>query len=302
MVSCFSYYILMKKTIALCICSVLICILAFGICLKKINREGFTVKSEEYQTILELWNIDTFEGGTGSRKDFLLKTGAKYEKKHKGVIVSVINYTPLGAKQALKTKVPDMVSCGAGMDFFIPYLNSISFSSNYKTVNLGKKSYGIAWCYGVYVLIGGGNKNLAVGQGEYNNPLKHYDIKGYESVKTYSPYSAYSEFLKGKCDLLGTQRDLYRLSNKGVEFEYKVLDEYSDLAQNMLITTQNKKNFTYCESFLSYMLTEEVQSRLGEIGLLPVKKTGIYKDGVLERAEKVEIKKFSSFFDYKQKQ
>lgn len=296
MVSCFSYYILMKKTIALCISSVLICITAFGVCLKKINREGFTVKSEEYQTILELWNIDTFEGGTGSRKDFLLKTGIKYEKKHKGVIISVINYTPFGAEQALKTKVPDIVSCGAGMDFFIPYLNSVSFSSAYKTVNYGKKSYGIAWCYGVYVLIGSGNKTLAVGQGEYNNPLKHYDIKGYESVKTYSPYSAYSEFLKGKCDLLGTQRDLYRLSNKGVEFEYKVLDEYSDLAQNMLVTTQNKKNFTYCESFLSYMLTEEVQSRLSEIGLLPVKKTEIYKNGVLEQAEKTQIKNFESFF------
>ncbi len=297
MVSCFSYYIVMKKTLAFAFACIFCVFFAFSVSVKKIKAENSVVKSEEYKAVLELWSIDTFEGGKGSRKDFLLKTSLKFEKKHKGVIISVISYTPYEAEEAIKNRVPDIVSCGSGLDFFIPYMQSISFSSEYKTLSAGKTSYGISWCYGGYVLIGN-KKRLAVGQGEYNEPLKALGerTEEFEKIDVYSPKEAYSQFLKGNCSLLGTQRDIYRLSNKGIDFEYEVLNGFSDLFQNMFITCTQKEKFEYCESFLSYMLSSETQERLTNIGMLSVTKKNLYKGTPMEKLEEITIENFTSFF------
>lgn len=297
MVSCFSYYIVMKKTLAFAFACIFCVVFAFSVSVKKIKAENPVVKSEEYKAVIELWSIDTFEGGKGSRKDFLLKTSLKFEKKHKGVIISVISYTPYEAEETIKNRVPDIVSCGSGLDFFIPYMQSISFSSEYKTLSAGKTSYGISWCYGGYVLIGN-KKRLAVGQGEYNEPLKALGerTEEFEKIDVYSPKEAYSQFLKGNCSLLGTQRDIYRLSNKGIDFEYEVLNGFSDLFQNMFITCTQKEKFEYCESFLSYMLSSETQERLTNIGMLSVTKKNLYKGTPMEKLEEITIENFTSFF------
>lgn len=297
MVSCFSYYIVMKKTLAFAFACIFCVVFAFSVSVKKIKAENPVVESEEYKAVLELWSIDTFEGGKGSRKDFLLKTSLKFEKKYKGVIISVLNYTPYEAEEAIKNRVPDIVSCGSGLDFFIPYMQSISFSSEYKTLSVGKTSYGISWCYGGYVLIGN-KKRLAVGQGKYNEPLKALGerTEEFEKIDVYSPKEAYSQFLKGNCSLLGTQRDIYRLSNKGIDFEYEVLNGFSDLFQNMFITCTQKEKFEYCESFLSYMLSSETQERLTNIGMLSVTKKNLYKGTPIEKLEEITIENFTSFF------
>lgn len=297
MVSCFSYYIVMKKTLAFAFACIFCVVFAFSVSVKKIKAENPIVKSEEYKAVLELWSIDTFEGGKGSRRDFLLKTTLKFEKKHKGVIISVLSYSPYEAEEAIKTRIPDIVSCGAGLDFFIPYVQSVSFSSKYKTLSIGKKNYGISWCYGGYVLIGT-KKTLAVGQGKYNDPLKGLGerVEDFEKVDVYSPKEAYSRFLKGDCSLLGTQRDIYRLSNKGMDFEYEVLNGFSDLFQNMFITCAEKEKFEFCESFLSYMLSDETQERLTEIGMLSVTKNNLYNGTLMEKLEKITIENFTSFF------
>lgn len=287
----------MKKTLAFALACVVCVSIAFSFSVKRIKAENPVVKSEEYKAVLELWSIDTFEGGKGSRRDFLLKTSVKFEKKYKGVIISVLSYTPKEAEEAIKLKVPDIVSCGAGLDFFIPYMQSVSFSSDFKTLTLGKKSYGISWCYGGYVIFGQ-SKNLAVGQGDYNEPLTA--LKGrenaFDKIDVYTPKEAYVRYLKGDCALLGTQRDIYRLVGKGKEIDYEVLDGFSDLFQNMFITCSDKNKFSYCENFLAYMLSDETQARLGEIGMLSVKGKNLYDGTSMEKLEKLKVEKFTSFF------
>ena len=63
------------KTIALCLACVML--LVYGIVAKKTEKPILEV--EGYKQILELWHIDSFEGGIGSRRDFLLKRAISFD-------------------------------------------------------------------------------------------------------------------------------------------------------------------------------------------------------------------------------
>ena len=65
----------------------------------KINEQSKITAPSEYKGIISLWQIDGFEGGSGSRKQFLLKVAREFEKKNNGVLVMVINHTFLSAKE-----------------------------------------------------------------------------------------------------------------------------------------------------------------------------------------------------------
>ena len=49
-------------------------------------------KSEEVKKVIRVWNVDTFEGGKGSRTNFLKRAAAKIEKKNKGVYYLITSY------------------------------------------------------------------------------------------------------------------------------------------------------------------------------------------------------------------
>ena len=49
-------------------------------------------------TVLVMWHVDTFEGGTGSRQDFLMKTAVAFEKENGGVYVSVVKHSEESVK------------------------------------------------------------------------------------------------------------------------------------------------------------------------------------------------------------
>lgn len=75
---------------------------------------ALTAKSSSPQSrsgIVRLWNIDTFEGGKGSRSAFLNRISAAYEKAHDGVYIMVSSYTAEGAAAAIREgNLPDMLS------------------------------------------------------------------------------------------------------------------------------------------------------------------------------------------------
>ena len=55
-----------------------------------------------YSGILRLWHVDSFEGGKGSRVNFLKRTASQYEKSHNGLYFMVNTYTAEGAAQAIE--------------------------------------------------------------------------------------------------------------------------------------------------------------------------------------------------------
>ena len=81
--------------------------------------EKFFGKKSEYQGILRLWNIDSFEGGSLPKSSFLEKVAMLFEKKNKGVLIMVQNLSEDEVVSSVKSGIyPDMVCFGTGMNKF----------------------------------------------------------------------------------------------------------------------------------------------------------------------------------------
>lgn len=69
----------------------ILCVLSLIFAIPALTAES--TDSRRARGIVRLWNIDTFEGGKGSRTAFLNRVSAAYEKKHEGVYIMVSSYT-----------------------------------------------------------------------------------------------------------------------------------------------------------------------------------------------------------------
>ena len=131
----------MKKLlpiISLILCCVSI-IFTFTFGIKNLNKNKENV-SEEYKCILTLWHIDTFEGGVGSRKQFLHNIAKNFEKKNKGVFIMVTSYTLEGVKQQFKKgNYPDILSYGNGIE--VKNLSEINSKLSFSPSNINGKKY-----------------------------------------------------------------------------------------------------------------------------------------------------------------
>ncbi|MGN1234427.1 MAG: hypothetical protein ACI4U2_00410, partial [Christensenellaceae bacterium] len=224
---------------------------------KEEEEEGETV-------ILRLWNIDTFEGGVGSRASFLGRVADSFERE-RSVYLMVTSHTRESAEAAfLKGEVPDLVSCGVG-------LNGLS-----TLVKPWKGEYAHGWCMGKYCLYAREgdfsdvtNLNTIVSQSGMALSEVAARFAGLEGTLTVEPsLTAYVDFLSGKAKyLLGTQRDLWRFRTKKVSVVSKRIDGFSDLIQFIFITTKDDELLPLCGAFVDHLLSDEVQRRVKAVGL-----------------------------------
>lgn len=242
---------------------------------EKISAEKEYVKSSDYKGVLTLWHIETFEGGYGSRKQFLLDVASSFEKKNDGVLVMVQSYTTDGALKSLQDGIiPDMVSFGAGTIFSGMKELNCSVSSTGGTV--GDKQYAVPWCRGGYVLFTNpkfdNKKNtensLIVSKALNNLPLINLCLmqKDFDSVTVKSPLEAYIDFVDGKYrNFLGTQRDVVRFSNRGFNVSAYPITEFNDLYQYISLTSADPVKSVYSEKFINFLLSGEIQQKLYKI-------------------------------------
>ena len=283
---------------------------------RKISAENVTTKSEEYQGVLSLWQIDSFEGGIGSRKQFLLKIARGFEKKHKGVLVMVTNITKDGAEENFKNGIyPDMISYGNGVD--VKNFSEIKTEKTVKGGMIGDKIYATAWCRGGYVLISKGDScenieiidELIVSKSEFTQPLTALYTEDIEVNKAeiLPPMDAYVKFVSSKCKyLLGTQRDVNRLETRGMEVVTRPLKEYNDLYQYISITANEPVKKYYCEEYINYLLTESSQEELKKIGMMScfykIKHDNAHLQGIQNTESAYTISAFTSLLNLKEMQ
>ncbi len=232
--------------------------------------------AEEYKGILTVWQIDAFEGGIGSRKQFLMKMARSYERKNDGVLVMVSDHTFSSAKESMDNgEYPDLISFGVGIE--IKGVNKLQNALSISGGMIGKDVYATAWCRGGYVLITKlGNTfsekldSVTVSQTGYTAPLTALATEGFtvEELIVKSPLDAYVDFVNGKTQyLLGTQRDVIRLERRGIEVETRQLCEYNDLYQYIAVLASEQTKIYYSEKFIQHLLTQENQKKLLEIGM-----------------------------------
>ena len=207
--------------------------------------------------VISVWNVDTFEGGKGSRTSFL-NSVAKQLEKEGDVLFMVSSKTVEGAKLSLQNgELPDLLSFGMGFEV---------------GVSIGKAD---CWCMGKYALFSKSGvlaepnaSNTVVSCGGENLPLVAAALYGFSGGMTEAKsLQAYVDFLSGKYTyLLGTQRDAQRLIARGVEVNVLPLNGFSDLKQYIaVIHSENKR---ICEAFIEKLMAEETQRSLSKIGML----------------------------------
>lgn len=227
-------------------------------------------KSEktEARTVVRVWNIDTFEGGKGSRTAFL-KSVARELKGEAYYLVT--SYTLEGALSAFaEGDAPDVLSFGVGLSEFAERLLPLPYS--FTGGELGGKTLAYPWCMGGYYLFsltdfeGEGRTALSVG-GE-NLPVVAARLEGITGEETES-VAAYTGFLSGKYRyLFGTQRDVCRFQARGVTVQARPLTKYCDLYQYIGILSSEKRDASL--AFVEALLSPEVQGRLSQIGMFPL--------------------------------
>lgn len=207
--------------------------------------------------VISVWNVDTFEGGKGSRTTFLSGVASRFEKETGNVYVLTSAYTKEGAKAALDEGLrPDILSYGVG--FPAPE---------------AKKT--VAWCRGGYAVFSLKDdfsnltaSTVVLSDGGENLPEVAACLLGLTGeVKKLESTAAYLRFLAGDFPyLLGTQRDICRFISRGVNVYAKPLDGYCDLYQHAAILRE--ENYGLCEAYLSALLCAKNQARLVGLGML----------------------------------
>lgn len=225
-------------------------------------------KEAEARTVVRVWNIDTFEGGKGSRTAFLKSVARELQGEAYYLVTS---YTLEGALSAFaEGEAPDVLSFGVGLSEFAERLLPLPYS--FAGGELGGKTLAYPWCMGGYYLFsltdfeGEGRTALSVG-GE-NLPAVAARLEGITGEETES-VAAYTGFLSGKYRyLLGTQRDVCRFQARGVSVQARPLTKYCDLYQYIGILSSEKRDGSL--AFVEALLSPEVQGRLSQIGMFPL--------------------------------
>lgn len=224
--------------------------------------------------VIRVWNVDTFEGGKGSRTSFLKSAARRVEKKRSGVYYLVTAYTPEGAEAAFREGLaPDVLSFGLGLSVFAEQSQPLPYSFSGGAV--GRETLAYPWCRGGYALFSL-NENFdeegktAISRGGGNLPQIAAKLEGIEGEEL-PALTAYTKFLSGEYTyLLGTQRDLCRFQSRNVTVYYKPLSKYCDLFQYLSILSSKKRGD--CLALLDELLA--APELLSNIGMFPVEGDG----------------------------
>ena len=250
--------------------------------------------------VLSLWQIDSFEGGFGSRRQYLLGVAYGFEKKRSQVLVMVESMTQEGAKENFEKGIyPDMLSFGTGITGFNP--RRLQTKGNTFGGRVNGEDYAVCWCEGGYVLFENENASgdtLAVGTDKNDFPFVALKEEGlyFPHYEKYSKKDAFYAFYKGKCKyLLGTQRDVFRLDGLPVTYRATPLKNFSDLRQYICVTADNDDKSALAREFIEYLASEENGERLKKIGMFPPDGNVAYDNEILNSMQDKKPVTLSAF-------
>ncbi len=286
------------------LCAVVVGIVALSFGMGRVwkSQKNLNLNPVTYQGIISVWHIDSFEGGIGSRKQFLLDSGIAFEKKFNGVLIMVTSHTAYSAEENFKKGIfPDLISYGVGLN--TQNVSQIE-GGNSELGRIGDKAYASVWCRGGYYLIEnpsykGKEMGVTVSKSATNSPFTALALSDEQvTIKNVlSPLDAYVEFVNGKSKyLLGTQRDIFRLLNRGKDFTAKLLRGFSDLNQFISITTLDQQKRYYAQQFIDHLTSSETQQKLNKIGMFSVSDNVQTDNQYLQQMNGAKIEKGLSAF------
>ena len=219
--------------------------------------------------VVRVWNVDTFEGGRGSRTAFLKRAAQRVSEAKEGIYYLVSSYTQEGAAAALAAgDFPDMISFGIGLAGVLDYAQPLPYSFAGGIVSA--QSLAVPWYRGGYMLFSltddfSAEGDTAISVGGSNLSAVAAALAGVTGTEAES-LTAYTKFLRGEYRyLLGTQRDLARLQSRGVSFYMQTLPQFSDLYGYLSILSADHE--AACLMLVRELLSDQTQTALSEIGM-----------------------------------
>ena len=285
----------------------LLCLLCLGIAVAACLYPVFAKERGEEKggtEILRVWQIDSFEGGRGSRASFLNGVARLYEKEGDRLVL-VTAHTPESAENAvLEGHIPDVVSYGPGVGFVADLARPLA-GLDFSAGRLGGETVAYPWCRGGYFLLTGEgdftdvtpqNTVLSVGRGACVEAAAASE--GYVGDFSTEPsVQAYVDLIGGKYRyMIGTQRDVWRLRTRGYPFSAKPLTAFCDLYQYVSVCAEDGPRYAAALEFVDVLLSRAVQETLTKIGMLGIDCTVYAEDPVLSSAESAKPRRTVSAF------
>ena len=278
-------------------------------------------KEYDFMGVLEIWHIESFEGGSVSRQVWLEKRGIDFSKKYEGCYVVVKTMTKEQVLLNLENgKYPNMFSFSIGLGETV--LDSLSeYNGGIYTRDdltnggvVNNKVFAVPYMLGGYSIFSKNEitqnlENASFGDKDYNNfaislAVSNYKISKNETVTDIDSFTAYDKYINNKITtLIGTQRDSYRINNriengKMTNENISHLGKYSDLIQYIGVCKCGAKEYKMCVKFIEFLQSKEIQSTLSNISMFSVLDNSIYNSGYLydiENALKDKLKTINVF-------
>ena len=235
----------MRKIIRLALALLCLCAVVGGVIIG-IAGTGEGKSDESGVEVVTLWQVDSFEGGKGSRAEYLRSLSNEFGRIN-GVYFNVASLTPEAAEYNIEAgNVADIISFGAGSAF---------------PMGIAEEGSAEVWCNGAYcILTLNGDftditaENTVVNEGKENLSSVAAALSGLSAAKVQTSVSAYLSLLDGKFKyLLGTQRDIVRLQIRGASFKVLPVSAFNDLYQYISVT-RTAANKEICNRFIDYVL------------------------------------------------
>lgn len=250
-----------KRTIRIIILSILIAALIIAVPIMAVfcRRKNDPYAQAEMQSVT-VWQIDGFEGGKGSRAQYLQNAANACFKKKK-TYFTVISLSADAARQNIENnQLPDVISYPAGFYGIDQFINKRDFICK-------------TWCNGGYCLLTLDEnadfndvmaENTVINAGKDNLTDVASVLCGIGGAPAEQPTNAYLKLISGKCKyLFGTQRDVFRLKTRNVAFKIKPVEEFNDLYQNISILTFDNQKYAACKTYTDYLLNLNGVGKLG---------------------------------------
>lgn len=282
-----------------------------------------------YTGVVTIWQVDTFEGGTGSRTAWLNKLLASLEKQYNGVYFVVRSMTPERAKTLLasgnESIMPDMISFGRGLidnpEELLMQIPEEYYTGLMPELIAACSNYALPWAFGGYAVFadselaakhGMGNDISSLPQflSKLGGPAKYgkttrdiyalgisntaksvpgaslarllepsniggeYALRFNDDDTTENIWDSYN-YSKSICAMLGTQRDIYRLSSASGNGKMRPtvmlpVGGYTDLVACIgILKTEDEKKLDVMYNVLRLLCQTDTQHSLNLIGLFP---------------------------------
>ena len=271
-------------------------VLMFGI--KKVKTYEILKGQAKQQTIHTIWHIETFEGGSKARINYIKDVCREIENKNDGVLFMVFSVLPQELENRLQQETPDIVSFGFGVGkTLLPHLKELDDAYEVRDELYNSAKFANSLMCVPYISSGyakfthsTNTETYCYGQNAYVSPLPAIENALNATAET-TQYEAYKRFVYNKkTALIGTARDVFRVTNLNnigrTNAVITPLNTYTDLIQYCGITI--KDNTT--GKFLKILLSNKQQKKLVDYSLFGVKNNKLYTTNIYNDMENAIFK------------